>query len=522
MGKFQNIFRIVFPKWALRRTQDRLALAMIEKTAGRSFEAILGGRTRSNFLTSSESPDSAITGSIDTLRAHTRQLEFNNGHIAGPIRRIKNNVVGKGFKLQAKVKADKKFSRITPRITEKSAEEINFYAEKYFNQWEKESDVHLVHHFSEQVGLVESSLIRDGEVIVISRISKRKSRLIPYCLEVLEADRINTPMEEISNPHIRHGFEYDSEGVPKYCFVLKVHPGETLSLAKKRDDYEQVPMFFDNGMRKVFYLFDPVRPEQTRGFSPWAPGLKDLQDLDRYMEAEKFAALMAACSVAVHKRPNPKQWTSSLDSDSSGNKIFDFAPGAVHQIADDEEIDFNDPKRPNSAFGEFIKQLSRGPANALDIPPEVFSQDWAGMNYSNARTVLLQFYLTCSLRQIYLIRHLAEPVYENVFSWLTIKGMMPAAVGFDRRKLDYLAHTWIPNGWQWVDPLKESKAAENDILNNISSPYVVNASKGQDADEILEQNARFLKKMKDLEAEYGIEFLKTSETNASNPAQEEE
>jgi len=99
---------------------------------------------------------------------------------------------------------------------------------------------------------------------------------------------------------------------------------------------------------------------------------------------------------------------------------------------------------------------------------------------------------------------------------------MPAAVGFDRRKLDYLAHTWIPNGWQWVDPLKESKAAENDILNNISSPYVVNASKGQDADEILEQNARFLKKMKDLEAEYGIEFLKTSETNASNPAQEEE
>jgi lambda family phage portal protein len=502
-------FRSAFPGWALKRRMKSMALRQLEQYEKRSgtFDATRGGRTRYDFLTNSSSPDSAIVGNISGLRQHVRQLEFNNGRVAGIIKRIKNNVVGKGFTLQSTVKADEAYARQEfPRISEETAQYINTNTEKYFGQWAKQADVQLTHMFHEICGLAEMSMVRDGEALIVARESANQSRLIPYCLQGYEPDRLQTPMSEISNPKIRHGIEYDEEGVPKTFFILRSHPGESFLPALKRNDFEEVPAFFKNGRKKVFHLFDPIRFEQTRGFSELAAGLKSLQDADRYMEAEKFAALMAACSVVTYKSNNPQGAIAGISSsDEDSNKIFDFAPGAQWNITDDEEVKWNDPKRPNSNMGEYIDQLMKDPSGALDVPPEVLSQSWSGINYSNARTILLQFYLTCSLRQFYLINHLCDPAHEGAFYSMVSAGVLRIA-GFEKRPYDFMRHTWIPNGWQWVDPLKESQAAANDVDNGFSDPYTVNSSRGQDADEVLERIARYLKRKKDLEEKHGIQF----------------
>lgn len=520
MNFFSRTFRKTFPKWALRRAVNTAKLRQLDRFQSRSgtFEATKGGRTRYDFLLNSNSPDNAIVDDIDGLRQHVRHLEFNNGMVAGIIRRIKNNVVGKGFTLQATVKPDEKFSRQeSPRISEQQAESVNFYSEKYFNIWDKQADIQLIRMFHEICGLSEMSLVRDGEAVVVARESaNRKSRIIPYCLQGYEPDRLQTPPSETNNEKIRHGIEYDGEGVPKYYYFLKQHPGESFIAAFQRNEYDTVPAFFPNGTKKVFHLYDPIRFEQTRGFSEFAAGLKSLQDADRYMEAEKFAALMSACSVVTYKSSNPQGAITGLDdTDDDSNKIFDFAPGAQWNLSADEDVQWNDPKRPNSAFGEFIDQLMRDPAAALDVPPEVLTQNWRGMNYSNARTVLLQFYLTCALRQFFLINHLCDPVHEGVFYSLVANNKIRIP-GFERRPWDYLRHTWIPNGWQWVDPLKESQAASSDVENGFSDPYTINASRGQDADETLEKTARYLKRKKDLEKKYNIEFPAKKEAKSDS------
>jgi len=518
-----------FPTFALKREIVQRRLTRLEefKPKKRSFEAISSSRLRYDFLTTSKAPDAAIRDGIEGLRNHVRQLEYNNGFVAGPIQRIVNYVVGRGFRLQSTVKADDN-NYFFPKITEEDAERINFTSELAFKKWSKTSDSRLIQTFPEQCRTVEAALIRDGEVIAVGRNSDKKIRLIPYCLEIFEADRLQTPMDEINNPKVRNGIRFDDEGAPESYFLLKRHPGETITVTNtKTADFEELPAFNANGTRKVMHLYNPLRPEQTRGFSAFAAALKDFQDLDRYREAEIYAALEDACMTGMVTTENPTGWQGNAtvaSDDEKYDRIHEFAPGQWHYFRPGEKADIHSPKRPNDAFGEMTNQLLRGPANVLDIPPEVLSQNWQGMNYSNARTVLLFFYLSCWIRQNYLITHFCDPVHENVMIDFVVRGIVKA-LGFDRRKSDFLSHGWIPMvRREWVDPSREAKGKESDLRNSIETLPDVWAGKGEDWEEKLELQARALKRMKELEEKYGIQFPKNQggKTSGAEPEGMEE
>ena len=510
MGWFGRALVNIAPAFALRRRVAKQRMERLEQAHKRTFEAISGSRMRYDFLTTAQGPDTAIKFEIGKLRNHIRQMQYNNGFISGPIRRIVKNVVGQGIRFQARVRPDEQPKSI-PKIDQRMADEWNREAERYFDRWNRQADKRLLFSFYELQGIIEGALLRDGEALVIGRISNRKNRLVSYCLDVLECDRLQTPPEEIANPMVRNGIRFDEEGVPEAYFILKEHPGEWfIQQTKKPFDFEEVPAFNPNGTRKVLHLFNPLRPEQTRGFTLFAAGLKDLQDLDRYMEAEKMAALEAACLTGIVESGNPDgfnaAFTKASDNPDQYDRIHEFAPAMVHYLNEGEKFTMHNPTRPNETFGEYVDQLIRGPANALDIPPEVFSQNWKDFNYSNARTVLLQFWATCVERQAYLKHHLCIPVWENVARAMVVKGLLPA-IAFDRRTDDFLRASWIPAVYRrWVDPLKESKGRENDVVNNFDTLTDACAELGNDVDEVLEVRARELRKIKDLEERYDVKF----------------
>ena len=127
---------------------------------------------------------------------------------------------------------------------------------------------------------------------------------------MFEIDRLKTPPGEAGNPQCRNGIIYDDEGVKKWFLILKRHPGEIHFTKPSNMEYEQVPAFDADGTPKVLHLYDPRRPEQTRGYSQLSSGLKDLQDLERYMEAEKLAALENACLTGIVKTNAPATFAS--------------------------------------------------------------------------------------------------------------------------------------------------------------------------------------------------------------------
>lgn len=530
MSWFFKHYAKFFPERAMKGfiASQRIERLKDMDASQRSFDAIKGGRGYFNLKSETRSPDSAIYDNLPKLRGHIRQLEHNSGHISGPIKRNARNVVGRGIRFQSAVSADDLTKRHEfPIITEKTAAHAVHTFEKGFAKWNAQADVRLLHSFYEQQSIAESALMRDGECLVIGRESNRRGRIVSYATEVLEADRLMNPINEIHNPKIRHGIEYDDEGAPAYYHILKVHPGETSLHALKNPRWEtdQVPAYFktpgDGKLKKVLHLYNPVRPEQTRGFSDFISGLKDLHDIDRVVEAEKLAILEDACMTGVVTTTDPTGFASGYTQSSGDEKyerINEFAPNKWHYFRPGEEVDIHSPKRPNTALIGFLDFLVRGPANAIDMPPEVYSQNWQGMNYSNARTVLLNFYGASWMRQWYLINHLCLPVAENVLTRLVIKGKA-IAPGFDRRRDDYLSCTWIPAVYRkWIDPKKEADGKKIDLDTFVEALPDILAEQGKDEDEHLEKIARTRVKVKKLEEKYDIKMKET----APQPSKTEE
>lgn len=540
MGWLDSAISAISPRWAFRRDEYRIKREIMQSRISRkrSFDAVSGGRSRTDMPWTSQSADAVVNGGAKELRQHIRQLEYNNGFIAGPIKRIVNNVVGPGIRFQSRVKSDNTYfspAKTTLKISEKMAEDFNGRAERGFKYWAKQADVRLLMNFAKIQRLAQACLERDGEALIIGRESEnRNRRFLPYCLEFLEIDRLQTPLDEQHNPKVKGGIRFDSEGVPESYYLLKQHPGDTYMAAIHRaQDFEEVPAYNKNGTKKVFHLFDIWRPEQSRGYSPMAAGLKDFQDLDRYREAEILAALEDACLTGIVTTSAPDDWqagmttgnTTGTDGDGSTQRIHEFGVNQWLYMQPGENVSIHSPSRPNDQLDSLVNHILRGPANALDIPPEVLAQNWAGMNYSNARTVLLQFFLSMRVRQSYLRDFFLVPTYENVLPWLVWKGFMgeDGARLYNQRKDDVLDHTWIAPGWQWVDPLKESQGKSNDVENCFDTLTNVNASQGYDIDETLETRARELKKIKDLEERYEVTFSKTNPSPvAANPEEDDE
>jgi capsid protein len=139
------------------------------------------------------------------------------------------------------------------------------------------------------------------------------------------------------------------------------------------------------------------------------------------------------------------------------------------------------------------------------MPPELFTQNMAGLNYSNARTILMLFYDVCRVRQQFHIDHVCQPIYEAVMSEAVARGLI-VAPGFDRRRDDFLKAAWIPRGWNWVDPLKEAKGKETELNGLMETLTDIAAGKGKDIDDVISTRARELAAIQRAEERYGVRF----------------
>jgi capsid protein len=80
---------------------------------------------------------------------------------------------------------------------------------------------------------------------------------------------------------------------------------------------------------------------------------------------------------------------------------------------------------------------------------------------------------------------------------------------------------WVPQGWQWVDPLKEAEASKLAIEQGLSTLSDETASQGKDWEEVVEQRAREQKKIKELEERDGITIIASDskqQTSRGTPA----
>jgi len=491
------------PQRGMNRIRCRTSARLAEHFTRSAVGGAAGNRLRIDWTSNTTTLDAALRQDRARIRNIVRDLCLGNPYAAGARNRVRANVVSTGITPQCAVQMDTPESEpdIPPPgwrpISEREAHRFEMQAEKLWDEIAESADVEGDSSIYEMQGIVQDGLEESGEILVHWPRLKRKGHPVGFGVELIEVDRLSTPTTKWNDPNIRDGVEVDpATGETVAYWVVDVHPGD--DLAQRTGKYTRIPRWYDDGTPRMKLLYYKRRPGQKRGYSSYAPCLEIFEDLHRYWEAELVAARVAACYAAFVTSPvaGPMQVAAGT-VDTQGKRREKLEPGLIWYGAPGEDVSFGDPKRPNSAFGSFTEILLRSIGVCQDLPYELIALNFSMTNYSSARAALLEARRTFQTKQRFQVNGFGRDTWRMAMREGIASGRLDAP-GFAGRQLDWLAATWTPPGWGWVDPVDEETAARESIRGFLSSHADECAAQGKDFDTLAEKCSREHKKLKEL------------------------
>ncbi len=234
---------------------------------------------------------------------------------------------------------------------------------------------------------------------------------------------------------------------------------------------------------QIIHLFDPYRVNQTRGITWFHAVMMSLKMLDGYMEAEMVAARTGAAKMAFLACTDP----AAYDQPSPTEPLrLDAEPGTIEQLPPGYDLKPFTPDHPSNAFEQFVKTSLRWVASGLGASYNALANDLQGVNYSSLRSGLLIERDHWKVAQKHLVEEFMQPVFDDWLKMSILTGALKLG-SLDWEK--FRKGKWIPRGWQWVDPYKETQAAVMGIAAALQTREAVIADRGGDIEEVFEQLA---------------------------------
>jgi len=403
----------------------------------------------------------------DTIRARSRDLERNSDILESVVLAFERNVVGGGFKLQAKTEN----------------EELNTNIESLFKLWcrPKNCDVTQQQSFSEICQMLIRRQKVDGGIIVVLRYID--DGIVPLSLQLYEVDDLDTMMPTTTTKKIVNGIEYNAYNRPIAYYLKKYDAyGNYIGTSERID------------AKDVLFLFKKKRPSQLREMSELSSTLPRVRDMNQFMEAVSVKERVAALLAVLIKRVTPGGVTGPV---GRGNGQSDkrngytgkmLTPGMMMELNPGDDVHVVQPPAQAANSAEFIRLQQRLSGSAQGISYEVAARDMSQVNYSSARQGLLEDQKTYLMQQQFLIDHFLIPVYESFLESAILVGMV-SIKDFHSKKDSYLKHEWVAPGMKWIDPLKEANANRVALETNQTTLAEIAGNTGNDWREIVDQRA---------------------------------
>ena len=465
----------------------REILGLPEKAASpvrkRNYHAANTGRLFADFLASSKSADSELKSDLVTMRNRARALARDDVYVKRYLGLLETNVVGdNGATLQVKARnTDGSLDVIGNDIIEN-----NWYVFGLTGNCTADGRLSWV----DLQKLVMTTTARDGEIF----IQVVRNRAFPHgiAFHPVEGDQIDeNKNERLKNGHeIRMGIEVDSNQRPVAYWVKPRHPGDYDFSSVMQNPSTRIPA------KDIIHVYRTERPGQTRG-EPWmAPAMSQLKMLNAHREAELVASRMAASKMGFFISDNGED--APADDYDNSVPIIDAEPGTFHQLPSGVDFKPFDPTHPATAFAEFQKGILRGIASGLAVSYASLSNDLEGTSYSSIRQGALEERDAYRMMQKFMLEHFVIPAYSIWLQHVMEFGIIPIpATRFDKF---FMATSFRPRGWQWVDPQKEIGAAVQAMHNGIMSMQDVSNQYGRDIEETFSQWQRD----QELAAQFGL------------------
>jgi lambda family phage portal protein len=441
----------------------------IPKIRAGAYEAAGSGRRLSSWETSSGGPNSITLDSLAAIRRRARQLIRNNPMADNGVDIWASNLIGTG---------------IIPRwrIDDEALREV---LHEHWTEWTDEADADGLTDFYGLQYLIARSVVESGEVFVRLRSRRPEDGFtVPLQLQVLEADLLDESYSTLAanGNEIRMGIELDKLGRRQTYWFFRSHPGESFL---SWDFGERVPV----PASEICHIYLPRRPGQIRGL-PWlASVIVRLYELDQYEDAElvrkKGAAMFGGflTEATADTLDNPFIGYPA-GTDSNNNLVIHLEPGTFPKLPPGTDIKFSNPADVGDTYEPWIRQQLRAIAVGIGITYEQLTGDLSSVNFSSIRAGLLEFRRRCEALQWHVIIYqFCRPVVRRWLDLAVASGAI-AIPGYARNRRRYLKIDWRPQGWPWVDPLKDLTASRIAVRCGFTSRSAVIAEQGFDAESV--------------------------------------
>jgi lambda family phage portal protein len=456
------------------------------------------------------SADSDLLPELGTLRSRTRDLERNHGIAAGAVQTQVDHILGVGARLSCKP-----IYRSLGWAKEQS-EEWSRDVEAKWRGWAETPacDVSAQQTFRGLSTQMLRGVLLNGEALALAMwMPGRVDTEFATCLQLIEADRLSTPLAQLDTDTLRGGIEYDGYGKPIAYHIRRAHPGEAFAFAgaEKAYAWERVEAATYWGRARVIHVHAKERTGQSRGKPMLSAVIGQFKMLDHFQRTTLQAAVVNAMVAAFVETPLPPEaMAEAFGTDLDDDKIRAYmtaqremmAPlkgAAVLSLPPGSKLSPFIPGQPTDTFAPFVEAVVRHIGVGLNMPYELILKDFSKTNYSSARASLLEAYRFFAGRRAWLVDTWLRPVYRLWLEEAVNSQAVPIqADGFYRQRFAYEGHRWIWPGRGWVDPVKEAEAAVIRMDNKLSTLEDECAEQGKDWEEVLEQRATELARIRAL------------------------
>ncbi len=421
------------------------------------------------FVNGLRSEDMEIKSNLMRLRAHSRDLARNNVWMRRFIKLVGHQVVGAtGLTMQSNIR----MGDGTPKTAANQA------VEAAWKDWCRKGTCTMDGRMSFVDVQLQSvrGAARDGEAFWRKIRGASARNRFGFALQALDPDQLDIGLNEPGSKNanaIVMGVEIDTYDRPIAFHFWTTHPTDPRTERKRI----RVPA------GDIVHFYASNRASQTRGV-PWTTSCMWLLScLGAYMEAEISAA--RAESERLGFIYNELGDGVSPEQGAAENPTAVNVPSQTAswwELPAGYKVDLPDVRHPNANMGILLKEMLQGIAVGANVSYHSLTGDLASANYSSLRQGALDERDGWKEMQQLLVDHLCQDIFSE---WLDL-AVLSGAVSIAPRDMDAARYPmWEPRGWEWVDPLKDSKASIMDIEAGLDTRTRVCAERGRNFEEVL-------------------------------------
>lgn len=457
----------------------------------------------SGFNPQLRSADAEVIPSRERIVARSRDIDRNNGLIAGGIDRRVDAVVGS--RIWLKCKPD--FAAMG--MSAEWADAWSLKVESLFRVWGNSSrflcDVERHHQFGGLVQLAYRHYVIDGSACAPIYFIERGG-LFSTAVLVLDPDRLSNDKGAPDNDRLRAGVELDEWGAETAYWVRASHPND-VGYSFETQRWTRIPRESASGRPLFVRAINKRRAHQHHAIGRLATVMSRIQMQGMADRTELQAQITNAIFglYASTKRDSAQMGQSMApaadgidDADEERAGFYEqadltFGGVRVAVVPDGDKIETLTAERASTNFVQFQGYIIGAIASALGISKEQLSNDWTGINYSSARTLLNEIWRGLTADRHLFTQSFCTPIFAAWLEEAVARDLVeiPGGKAMFYVFRDALTQCeWIGPGRGIIDRKKEADGSAADRAGGVSNLEIDCAEQGRDWRDVMWQEKR--------------------------------